>query len=234
MNYTWVGTGLLTEQSELDGLLDYSRKVHPSSGEINEFGPDEGVGIEDGDFIIFYGPPVDLDGIPPLDWQVGQGMGPIDWDADGVPDETEGDNTDLNYLDIPNCGPSPGQTLTGHDDWSNLVYNLRATDNFLVGIHEVVPESFDFETAQRIRERVWWSGIKELHEYSGKLICGLQTDAEDFSFTRGGYATSINLHNPNREPATFFHKLALSKPDQDEIEQRIYPLGFKRLADLDN
>lgn len=230
MSYTWDGTGLITVPGELDGILDYSRGVLPSSGEIDELGPDEGVGIEDGDFITYYGPPADLDGIPPLDWRVGMGMGPIDWDADGIADEPEGDKTDLNYLDIPGCGPSPGQTLHGHDDWPNLVYNFRGTDNFLVGIHDVAPEDFDFETAQRIRERIWWSGVKRLHEYSGKLICGVQADVGDFGFTRGGYATSINVHNPNRAAVTFFHKLALARPDRDQVEQRIYPLGFARLA----
>ncbi len=230
MSYTWDATGLITGPGEQEGFLDYSRSALPSSGKIDESGPDEGVGIEDGGLITYYGPPADLDGIPPLDWQVGRGTGPIDWDADGMVDEPEGDKTDLNHLDVPGCGPSPGQTLHGHDDWSHLVYNFRGTDNFLVGLHDVVPEDFDFETAQRVRERIWWSGVKRLHEYSGKLICGVQADSGDLGFTRGGYATSINVHNPHREPVTFFHKLALSRPDRDKIEQRIYPLGFERLA----
>lgn len=230
MSYTWGATGLVTQPTQIEGLIDYARETNPSTGSVDEGAPDESLGIEDGSFITFYGPPADLDGVPPLDWRVGQGTGPIDWDGDGTPDEEEGDAADLNDLDVPDCGPSPGQTLVGHDDWPNLLYNFRGTDNFLIGVHDVVPESFDFDTAERIRERIWWSGVRDLHEYSGKLICGIQDDDGDFSFTRGGYATSINIHNPGRDPVTFFHKLALSMPGRDTVEQRIYPLGFLRLA----
>ncbi|MDJ0948978.1 MAG: CARDB domain-containing protein [Alphaproteobacteria bacterium] len=237
MSYTWAATGLLTEPGELEGVIDYSRKALPESGTLKESNLDESIGIQDGGFITFYGPPADLDGInqggedTPIedDWHVGEGSGPIDWDQDGATSETPADPTDINFLGIPGCGASPGESLHGHDDWANLIYNFRATDNFLLGIHQVADETFDFETAQRVRERVWWSGLEELYEYSGKLVCGVQGDSDKFSLTRGGYATTINVHNPNRKPVTFYHKLALSLPGRDKVERRIYPLGFARL-----
>ena len=235
MSYLWAGTGLVTDPGELDGRLDYSTAALPGGGTLDEQSLDETIGIEDGELITFFGPPADLDGInqggavTPLedDWHLGQGSGPIDWDQDGAIETAE--PTDINDLGIAGCPPDPGEKLHGHDDWGNLVFNFRAGDNFIAGQHSAPEETFDFDTAQRVRERVWWSGLDHLHEYSGKLVCGVQAEEQRRDLARGGYATTTNVHNPNSRRVTFRHKLALAMPESSAVAQRIYPLGFREL-----
>ena len=88
-------------------------------------------------------------------------------------------------------------------------------------------------------------------QYAAKVVCGHQKDPKELRLTRGQYATTINIHNPGREPVTFFKKLALSypppvqrpgkvikiaedtlKPDEalkvdcPDLERRLFPGGF--------
>ncbi|MGA1823428.1 MAG: hypothetical protein ACMUIP_02105 [bacterium] len=65
---------------------------------------------------------------------------PVDWDMDG--DIELSVNADLNYLppSAPvNNSPSPRQTLSGHNDWANLIYNFRETLAYGEGMHGDIP-----------------------------------------------------------------------------------------------
>ncbi|HEX9670185.1 MAG TPA: CARDB domain-containing protein [Thermoanaerobaculia bacterium] len=88
-------------------------------------------------------------------------------------------------------------------------------------------------------------------QYAAKVVCGYQKDPKELRLTRGLYATTINIHNPGREPVRFFKKLALSFPppeqrpgkvikiaedslradealkvDCPDLERRLFPNGF--------
>ena len=53
-------------------------------------------------------------------------------------------------------------------------------------------------------------------QYAAKVVCGYQKDPKELRLTRGLYATTINIHNPGSEPVTFFKKLALSYPPEEQ------------------
>ena len=63
------------------------------------------------------------------------------------------------------------------------------------------------------------------YEYAAKLICGISKDPEDMRLARGLYATTINIHNPNHEKATFFKKLALTFPPEEQRPGKIFPIS---------
>ena len=62
-------------------------------------------------------------------------------------------------------------------------------------------------------------------EYVAKLVCGAQEDPKDMRLAKGFYATTINVHNPNREVARFFKKLALTIPPGNQKPGRIFPIA---------
>jgi hypothetical protein len=67
-------------------------------------------------------------------------------------------------------------------------------------------------------------------EYAAKIICGLQKDPQDMRLARGFYATAINIHNPNDFEVTFFKKLALTYPPEEQKPGEIMPIAFDTLA----
>ena len=71
---------------------------------------------------------------------IGPAGGAIDWDGDGMIDVLA--IGDINFLGkpSPNNPPSPGETLLGHDDWSNLVYNFRDSFGFQGGTLDEISE----------------------------------------------------------------------------------------------
>jgi hypothetical protein len=136
--------------------LDYS---HSRLITLREDDLDENMGIggEAGDLTAF-GPPA----IPANRFIGGQlsvpADGPLDWslddaDGDGIPSNDIGVVRDINNFVLPpavpggpvrgitDCdgGGDRGKVLNGHDDWSNLQYNFRASDSFADGVH-VFPE----------------------------------------------------------------------------------------------
>jgi CARDB protein len=66
---------------------------------------------------------------------------------------------------------------------------------------------------------------QEVFEYVAKLICGAQEDPKDMRLAKGFYATTINVHNPNREFTRFFKKLALTIPPGDQRPGPILPIA---------
>ena len=64
-----------------------------------------------------------------------------------------------------------------------------------------------------------------MFEYVAKLVCGLQRDPRDMRLTRGFYATTINIHNPNDHEVTFFKKLAFTFPPEEQEPGDIIDIG---------
>jgi uncharacterized repeat protein (TIGR01451 family) len=63
--------------------------------------------------------------------RVGPSNGPINWNGNGMIDPAPV-SADVNFI-IGICGNSPGQTLNGHDDWGNLIFNFRNSQDFSDG-----------------------------------------------------------------------------------------------------
>ncbi|MEV2270773.1 zinc metalloprotease [Nonomuraea africana] len=82
-------------------------------------------------------------------WSSDQADAGLDWDEDGRED-TLPVAVDVNDLGISGCGPSPGQTLTGHDDWQHLDLNFRDDADFGQGSHSPTPSELTGESARRI------------------------------------------------------------------------------------
>lgn len=68
------------------------------------------------------------------------------------------------------------------------------------------------------------------YEYAAKLICGLQKDPRDMRLARGFYATAINIHNPDREPALLRKKLALTFPPEEQRPGKVLPIAEDKLG----
>ena len=93
---------------------------------------------------------VDADG--DLDYPTAAADGVIDWDADGTTESSVQRN--INNLGFSGCNYADAtQTLTGHDDWANLLYNFRGTGGYADGAHpEEADDEITSETVQEIRE----------------------------------------------------------------------------------
>ena len=107
-----------------DRPLDYSGEVLPS---LDEGELDEGFGLGGASGNVVFG----VGGqavVAPAD-------GAIDWDDDGLFDSFV--QADVNWIEtrpdgqpLPGCGESPFGVLDGHDDWSALGFDFRATADF--------------------------------------------------------------------------------------------------------
>jgi hypothetical protein len=68
-------------------------------------------------------------------------------------------------------------------------------------------------------------------EYAAKLVCGIQDDPTNLRLARGLYATTINVHNPNRQTAIFKKKLALTFPPAEQRPGKVLPISQDSLRD---
>ncbi|MEM7309108.1 MAG: hypothetical protein AAF682_20660 [Planctomycetota bacterium] len=66
------------------------------------------------------------------------------------------------------------------------------------------------------------------YEYAAAITCGEQLLATPLS--RGRYATSVNVHNPNDEEVHFFKKLALTYPPAAQAPGKVLPIAVDRLG----
>jgi CARDB len=64
-----------------------------------------------------------------------------------------------------------------------------------------------------------------MFEYVAKLVCGLQRDPSDMRLTRGAYATTINIHNPNEGEVKFSKKLAFTFPPEEQTPGEVRDIG---------
>ncbi len=141
MNYHWQ-----TPHSNHTGWeLDYSREVLPT---LDESSLDENAGIGGAAGVTVPVGPLRLNGLP---WIVSE-SGPVNWNHNGNWDT--GVNADINYVraNVPadDGGPSPGQVLTGHNDWPVLWYRLSGHSNFQDGVHIDIPEEMTYEVYREI------------------------------------------------------------------------------------
>ena len=128
MNYSFQMCQVTRSLPALPGGCDYSRQDLPDLNEVNPPGLDECVGIGGG-----------------------LGLGSVNWDGDllagaanlegvtncqppnsaNVSANINGDYNDANGNDTQDPGEADTfGTLTGYDDWNNLVYNFRTLPNF--------------------------------------------------------------------------------------------------------
>jgi hypothetical protein len=136
-NYLSVMSYSIQTNIEPDRPLDYSRQALPT---LLEFLLDERAGI---------GGPADRKAVYGIDFLGFRTVrrvsadGPINWNFNLDNSET-GITADINYIaegqDQLNCGPSPNQILRGYDDWTNLRYDVRNSQDFGDGSHLTVPE----------------------------------------------------------------------------------------------
>lgn len=229
MNYIFTMGGL-----QPSGQFDFSRDALPTSGFLKEDALNETIGIQDGGFTTFYGPR-DASG----DFQVGNGFGSIDWDADGTMDDNPAEPTDINFLGIWGCGldddgagePSnnPTETLNGFVDWDIIQIGFRDSPNFADGQRTEAETEIDRETADIVKEHVWISQLDRIYKYAPKFVCGVQEDPEEFRLAPGRYASVVNILNPGREIATFRKKLALAFPPKEQEAGKVYTISLDRL-----
>jgi hypothetical protein len=118
-------------------VIDYSRSA---LADLNESNLLESNGVGDGDYLVLWG-------TSPRSLGNGMsitGIGPLDWDRDGIiddlpPDGTAGVSVEAD-LNRPNgCGASPGQILHGFNDWENLDYVFRDSGEYADSIHTTHP-----------------------------------------------------------------------------------------------
>jgi hypothetical protein len=64
-----------------------------------------------------------------------------------------------------------------------------------------------------------------MFEYVAKLVCGLQRAPSDMRLTRGFYATTINIHNPNEGEVGFSKKLAFTFPPEEQTPGEVRDIG---------
>ena len=132
MNYAWQMPKAAYAGS---WRLDYSRVALPDLDEALLFEQD-GLAGAPGSLPGVAIPFRATDGM--LSLGVSNGPEPMDWDNSGM-FELLPTASDLNRFYLSD-DPSPGELLTGHDDWANLVYNFRLSPSFGEGVHETEEE----------------------------------------------------------------------------------------------
>ena len=132
--------------------LDYSRQLLPT---LNESALDESFGVGGASGYVVFG----VGGVA----RVASAAGPIDWNNNGslTSPVTADVNSILTRPDgqpLTGCGPSPSETLVGHDDWAALRYDFRTAADFADGAHETaaplvsqeLTSEIALETAQNV------------------------------------------------------------------------------------
>jgi hypothetical protein len=109
----------------------------------------------------------------------------VNWDRASPFPDTSNVSADTNNLGISGCGASSGQTLTGYDDWSNIIYDLSEGSAF-DGLFpsRVITSEITPQTYKQILERttsivVNYTNTLTLVEDTDTLeVSGFTTNAE--------------------------------------------------------
>lgn len=246
MSYLFQTSGLQRAAPGSPTFFDYSRDAYPTTaGVLIENALDENIGIEDDDFLTFFGPPINADGIdngPTPDGDLTDdlimaiGTGPIDWDQNNASDDNPAAPTDINFAERTGCGgaggtpdPAPDDDLAGHVDWDALQYNFRTSSTFEDGEHGDRPEDMDFETSESFKEAIWRARATRLFRYDAKILCGTQTDPDGLRLTQGRYGTVVNILNPGRRNARLRKSLALAYPPEEQLPGETFPISMDDL-----
>ena len=132
MNYTWQ----TPDPATLGWTLDFSQEAFPDLNEAN-LNETAGIGGHAG-HKVEVGPAwghrsVDESG--PVDWSnVTNAFTGHDKDGDGVTNNDTGVAADINQVH-PGDAASPGDVLTGFEDWSHLNYQFRESPDFAAGVN---------------------------------------------------------------------------------------------------
>ena len=157
MNYDFQTTGIPSASGGA-ARYDYSRAALPT---LNENSLVEGNGVGgDGKDLTAWTPDNGATKVS------GSTSGALDWDNEDKPGVTDSDSdtvgVDVNALSTGSCGtvgtspnPSPGETLTGYDDWSNLKY--RGPLNGGGSGANPHPGSEDMNFAQAQEAKAFWA-----------------------------------------------------------------------------
>ena len=62
-------------------------------------------------------------------------------------------------------------------------------------------------------------------EYAAKVVCGVPAESRAGPVARGSYSTTINIHNPGTQPATFFKKVAFTRPPDTQKPGEVRPVA---------
>lgn len=87
-------------------------------------------------------------------------MDPVDWNEDDVINRTATVQANINCFPQLEYNSPPGENLKGRDDWDNLVFVFRNSDNFAYGTHpETMEEELNNETIRIMHETA-----QQMHE----------------------------------------------------------------------
>jgi hypothetical protein len=128
--------------------LDYSPQALP---DLDETSLDEWLGIQGPpDRFVVYG----LDDTGLLPSQLPRADQPVDWNGLGI--DSEPVSADINFISVwlagqlvEVCPASAGESLSGFDDWSNLIYDFRPFPSFATGVH-ISHEALDITAEQAL------------------------------------------------------------------------------------
>jgi len=112
--------------------LDYSHRVQQTLDETTTLSETLGIGVVDLGSKTVHSVPTALTPFVALLVPDASGIAPIDWNGDGVAAGSVA-GVDTNKLLVAGCDGT-GSVLPGYDDWSNLVFNARATVEFAGGV----------------------------------------------------------------------------------------------------
>jgi hypothetical protein len=147
------------------------------------------------------------------------------------------DPADPNILAAGGADSGVFLSNNGGNSWTTVTDPLNSSSSGRPHLPRPWFAYFDHDPANRVRafigtqgRGVWRIEFKPLnYEYAAKLLCGAQRDPTNMRLARGFYATAINIHNPNREVAVFHEKLALTFPSEEQLPDKILPIGDDRL-----
>jgi len=112
--------------------------------------------------------------------------GPIDWNFTGSYSIDGGRvSADVNRLPAPCNGSSTKQQLVGHDDWSNLVYDFRAGNDYADGVHSTADdvEEIDYdEVAPLAQQDTDGDSVNDLIDNCTTVSNADQVDANSSGF----------------------------------------------------
>lgn len=146
MNYTWQMPSSYATAAAGTWRLDYSRETLPTLDE-NHLVEGDGLGVSYAPSVPYSIPAGQLNcqfqvtcvtppGNPCLRYTYPH-MTWVDWNSDCVPTTVPLSGLDINYL-MNARDPSPGQVLTGFNDWANLVFGFRESPYYGAGASPTV------------------------------------------------------------------------------------------------
>ena len=151
------------------------------------------------------------------------------------------DPTDPNILMAGGADSGVFLSTDGGGSWTTITDPIASGSSGTPHLPRPWFAYFDHEPTGKIRvyigtqgRGVWRAEFEPPQprfEYAAKLVCGTQEDPKNLRLARGLYATAINIHNPNRQTATFQKKLALTFPPDEQRPGKVMPISQDTLRE---